>query len=420
MTIALTGCNDTIVGDHALTKADIPKDLPSDLRELIADTFSDSAVERGRAAQALGEMRDRAGPAVPFLIRLLADGSEWRVSRRRLQTVPWSVRMEASLALAKLGKAAVPHCIDALKRKKGTPEGLELIEILGASRDSRAIEPLVELLSDPDSQIRDAVIHAFLFLNDPRVVPPLISALRDGDSTVRRSAVWVLGSIQDSRAVEPLLNLLSGKDLDVRTSAAEALGKQGDPRAVPALLKILRDASEHSYVRMASGRALGRIGEANSLGALVDVVNDRSVPWNVRAATARGLAISKDSRFAKPLTIVLTDRTENADFRGCIVDDLADLEGTRMVPLLTQIAIAANEDDHVRCCAAVQVARLTSGAIDQVEVVNALDGRYFESDEPDKGQQPEWRSRREALKAIAEHGKTEAVRDAAKTRLGKR
>jgi HEAT repeat protein len=57
-----------------------------------------------------------------------------------------------------------------------------------------------------------------------------------------------LGKIGDARAVEPLIDVLSDKGAYVSREAAEALGKIGDASAVEPLIKVL-DAEHREFGR---------------------------------------------------------------------------------------------------------------------------------------------------------------------------
>jgi twitching motility protein PilT len=103
------------------------------------------------------------------------------------------------------------------------------------------VEPVIELLRDPDPDIRSGAIAVAAGFEDIRIVPSAIELLRDPDWWIRLSAADTLGRMKDARAVEPLIATLS--DSDVKRAAIEALGRIGDIRALPALGRMLSDAS---------------------------------------------------------------------------------------------------------------------------------------------------------------------------------
>ncbi|HEX6161460.1 MAG TPA: PilT/PilU family type 4a pilus ATPase [Thermoanaerobaculia bacterium] len=112
---------------------------------------------------------------------------------------------------------------------------LESIRVFG----DQVIEPTIELLSDPDEELRAAAIAVVSHFEDPRIVPATISLLQDPDWWIRIAAAEQLGRSKDPRAVEPLIAVLA--DPDVKWAAVEALGRIGDPRALNALGRMLGD-----------------------------------------------------------------------------------------------------------------------------------------------------------------------------------
>ena len=79
-----------------------------------------------------------------------------------------------------------------------------------------------------------------------------------------------LGRIKDESAVEPLIEFLTQEDSDLRLNAAMALGKIGDRRAVVRLIILLGD--ENWYVRWHAAEALGNIRDERAVDPLIKVV----------------------------------------------------------------------------------------------------------------------------------------------------
>jgi twitching motility protein PilT len=101
------------------------------------------------------------------------------------------------------------------------------------------IEPIIELLGDPDEDVRAAAVGVAAVFDDPRILPATIPLLKDPDWWIRIAAADTLGRLKDARGVEPLIAALA--DPDVKWSAVEALGRIGDPRALNALGQLLAD-----------------------------------------------------------------------------------------------------------------------------------------------------------------------------------
>ena len=112
---------------------------------------------------------------------------------------------------------------------------LESLREFGAA----LIEPVIELLHDPDPDTRSGAMAVAGGFEDVRIVPATVQLLRDPDWWIRISAADTLGRLKDPRAVEPLVATLA--DPDMKWAAVEALGRIGDQRALPALGRMLAD-----------------------------------------------------------------------------------------------------------------------------------------------------------------------------------
>jgi twitching motility protein PilT len=101
------------------------------------------------------------------------------------------------------------------------------------------IEPVIALLDDPEEDVRAAAVQVASLIGDPRAVPGTIRLLQANDWWTRLAAADMLGHSKDPRAVEPLIAALN--DPDTRWAAIEALGRIGDPRALNPLGRMLAD-----------------------------------------------------------------------------------------------------------------------------------------------------------------------------------
>ena len=136
----------------------------------------------------------------------------------------------------------------------------------------------IELLRDPDADVRSGALSIASVFQDPRIVPATIELLKDSDWWIRISAADTLGGLKDPRAVEPLVAALG--DADVKWSAVEALGRIGDQRALPALGKVLADPAPD--VRIEVLQALRSFKHPQVKNALMQVAQ-KDADRNVRA-----------------------------------------------------------------------------------------------------------------------------------------
>ena len=94
-----------------IPKENIPADIPTEVREQIERLYSSDPVGRGDAAYDLGEMGEKAAPAIPFLIEVLKDEASY-------------VRGYAAEALGWIGgECALEPLIAALKHESPSVRG---------------------------------------------------------------------------------------------------------------------------------------------------------------------------------------------------------------------------------------------------------------------------------------------------------
>ena len=176
-------------------------------------------------------------------------------------------------------------------------------KMLGNVGDERAVDPLIQTLSDDIPDVRQAAAEALGRLGDKRAVDPLIEALSDDAPAVRKSAAEALGRLEDKRAVDPLIEGLSDDTPSVQGTTAEALGRLGDKRAFDPLIEALSD--NNADVREAAAEALGRLGDKRAVDPLIEALSDR-LP-TVRKAAVEALGQLGDKRAIDPLVKNLSD-----------------------------------------------------------------------------------------------------------------
>ncbi len=150
------------------------------------------------------------------------------------------LQQRASLALTSIGPPSVEYLISGLENEN---TGIKrcCAYILGRICDTRAIPALVLLLGDPDRDVRREAVAALAGMEDDSV-PALARAFHDGDQVVRNSAMEALWRI-GPRATRPVVDMLSDPKSDIRKRAALLLGEIGDISSVEPLARVLTDDS---------------------------------------------------------------------------------------------------------------------------------------------------------------------------------
>lgn len=118
---------------------------------------------------------------------------------------------------------------------------------------------LLRMIASPDKKVRRNAAKMLGAVKDPRAVNALIEALRDPKEDVREEAAVSLGTAGDRRAVPALVAALNDGGGGVRTRAVNSLGELGDPRAIRPLLGMLIEEQDPFRVSNIQ-RALKRLG----------------------------------------------------------------------------------------------------------------------------------------------------------------
>lgn len=149
---------------------------------------------------------------------------------------------------------SVEFYLNALKHedKRVRRQAAAALEVLG---ESRAIEPLIELLTDDnDKDVRANAARALGRIGSSQAVEPLITALADPSREVRFTAAFALGRLGDNRAVLPLCAMLEQQDLYY--NVITALRRLGDARAIEPLRHTAQDDSKNPEVQYLANWAL--------------------------------------------------------------------------------------------------------------------------------------------------------------------
>jgi HEAT repeat protein len=197
---------------------------------------------------------------VNHLIRALQYKNDWNVrmsAAASLDEIGWEpigedgiyylIALEEWTKLIKIGAFAVEPLIAVLQDHNSFPLHCETIKVLGAIKDKRAVEPLLNVLRDNKIQLREEVVKALGQIGDETVVKPLISMLlNENGIPFRCETIRALGSTKDNRAVEPLIDVLQQEsrkppldtNMNIILEVVIALGKIKDERAITHLVSL--------------------------------------------------------------------------------------------------------------------------------------------------------------------------------------
>jgi HEAT repeat protein len=318
---------------------------------IFMDALAAGAATRDEAITGLVQIGPELAPQVRFLLtdRSAYDGAAKTLARMPGQGIDALLSAcynpDAKLrtkALANLGdqevQVALGPALDNLK--PGGRKG-DAIKALGLIGDQTATPAVIPFLTDKDN--RTAAVTALGQIGDPRAVEPILDTLTETDKEYRNAAILALNRI-GAPAFGALVRELRSPEVLMRRGAAAALEGSESPQIVPALTAALNDADEE--VRASAARALGWEGNLAAVGSLVNAVSDPS--WRVVDAAVEALA-AVGVRAMDRLLGVLADPGEQLAARYHVARALAEM-GRPAVPYLIE-GLAHPQVDVKKWCA---------------------------------------------------------------------
>lgn len=363
-----------LMAARALAEIDPTRSLPA--VPLLADSLDVPG-----AAAALANIGPDARGAVPALIAALKP-HKGNASQEL-------IRLNARLALARIGAPAVPALIEALKDKRDgvaplagealgwilPPPKQAVPALCEALRNDRAhaavyarslgqlgslarpaLPDLIDLLMDAASRAEAAVALVSI---DPRqadkAVPPLIKDLQADEEKQRQAAVMALIRLGPAAqpAADAVVTLLRDRLLTNRE--IEAL-RDVWPHAIPGLVELLKDPQVE--LRQRSVLALGQIGpEARAaLPSLIAALSDRDATVRVGAAQIMQTLGSQANEATSALIANLQAR--NSEVRATAAAALGHIEAGAKEARWPLVECLLDSAERVRYAAALSLGRI--------------------------------------------------------------
>jgi HEAT repeat protein len=213
---------------------------PSTFDDITNVLLDDPKIEvRQAAAKALGNTEHPA--ALPYLMEALHD-SYWWYEREYAAS-------DLLSAIGKMGFAAVDPLIEALQDKEGTVRKFAAT-LLGKLGDPRAIEPLGMALYDLHHEVGKVSAESLARFGVP-ALDVLVDALSHPEMWIRIHAISALSKIKDGRVTPIFLEMLNDPEREVKKQVIQSLGELRDPRSSNALQEIVANRADRELHALA-------------------------------------------------------------------------------------------------------------------------------------------------------------------------
>jgi HEAT repeat protein len=228
---------------------------------------------------------------------------------------------------------------------------LEAIQALGILRSSKAVEPLISILSDEKPNLRRQAVFALYWLADVRAVGALLEALKNPDDSFRNDVIFAIVEIVtinkmfNPLVIESLISALKDCSESVGLRAASGLGRIGGSRAVEGLLVALKNRKFRSWAVI---EALGKVGGLYAVDPLVRALKDRNYPKKtypvIRLSIIRALGHIGGTKALQALIKALNNKS--SDILKQAAEELGKIGGPNAEKAL--IKILNDDDSRVR------------------------------------------------------------------------
>ncbi len=148
------------------------------------------------------------------------------------------------------------------------------VNALGKIKFLSALNPLLEMLSNPSLEIKDEVITSIVNIGKLGDVSGIINYFDNGNIHVKRSIPIILGRIQSNESTSYLKELLHKNDPEVRCNVIQALEKVIQVKDARLIINLLDDIDVN--VIKASIKALGVIKSKRAIEPLLRLLKNKN------------------------------------------------------------------------------------------------------------------------------------------------
>jgi HEAT repeat protein len=216
----------------------------------------------------------RDGDGITGLLVTIEDVTERRDRERQNVTAlgaeDWRARRGAvEKILSESSDTLVSELVKRLRREHRDPALLNSVLPLLSSGAWETLEPLTNLTSDVDAEVRMYASQALGNLKDRRAISVLTALLKDADINVRYQTIESLAKLRAVEAADALVEIAESREFYLAFAALDALKAIGESSVAPRLAPLLDD----DMLRPAAIGALAQLGDDSIVAPLVTMMD---------------------------------------------------------------------------------------------------------------------------------------------------
>jgi HEAT repeat protein len=173
---------------------------------------------------------------------------------------------------------------------------------LGEFRSKKAIQPLLNLVPHPSTDIKYNALLALAKIGDETAFLESFRKLSETIPLSERSLIEIADSFEGDK-LYIYKTLIHSEDDFISSIFIKSAGNHREAALVDDIALFLNSSNKEK--RLAALKALGNIGDNKYVDIIIELLNDKE--WEVRAMAAKALGQIKDSRALLPLVKALSD-----------------------------------------------------------------------------------------------------------------
>lgn len=218
---------------------------------------------------------------------------------RRFDDLDPRVRAAAINAFCTLGR---DKAVKSVKAFLGDPDpGIRGAAVTGMIRYGgldgvlMAAEALKSLIAEPDARMRAHAAKILGAIGVKNFYQPVLELMADPEPEVRRQAVMAAAALKSPEFVIPLI--YKAPSAEVGREAIDALAAYGPP-VIPTLAKVLGNRLEDPLIRRGAARVLGKLGTQEAVEVIARFLDEPDEELRTRLYRALSRAVRGHQLFA--------------------------------------------------------------------------------------------------------------------------